>query len=121
MSIKPSAFIPQDLVLIHLENKPAFFARVEDINPDIKRGWWQVKLFILTIPMKVVTWIIDEDQIRGADFTMGGVPVRIEKVTPPREAQSADTDADQSTSPAGQEQSGQRQARILSFNKRSGN
>ena len=112
---KPSALMPQDLVLVHIDHKPSFFARVEDINPDYKRGWWHVKLFVLALPMKVLSWIIDDDQIRGADFTMGGTPVRIEKIQPPPEETAEETTdalAETGTSP------GRKQARILSLNKK---
>ncbi len=112
---KPSAVAPQDLVLVHIDHKPSFFARVEDINPDYKRGWWHVKLFVLALPMKTVTWIIDDDQIRGADFTMGGTPVRLEKISAPREEtveETPDANAETGTAPA------RKQARILSFNKK---
>ncbi|MDZ7332373.1 MAG: hypothetical protein ONB31_10385 [candidate division KSB1 bacterium] len=75
-----------DVVLVYIENNPTFFARIEDISPDIKKGWWRVRLLILQIPLMVTTWILDDDQIRGADFTMGGTPIRIEKVVAPRVA-----------------------------------
>ena len=74
-----------DLVLIHVENKPGFYARVEEILPDVKPGWWQVKLLVLTFPMQVFTWILDDNQIEGADFTMGGTPLRLEEVASPVE------------------------------------
>ncbi len=76
-----------DLVLIHIDNKPGFYARIENITPDVKPGWWQVKLLVLTFPLQVYTWILDESQINGAPDTMGGTPVRLEKVEspPPRE------------------------------------
>lgn len=72
-----------DVVLVYVENHPTFFARIEDISPDIKKGWWRVRLLILQIPLMVTTWILDDDQIRGADFTMAGTPIRIEKVVAP--------------------------------------
>jgi len=72
-----------DLVCVHIENKPAFFARIEDIAPDRKPGWWQVKLLVLTHPIQVFTWILDESQINGSPFTMGGTPVFLEKVVSP--------------------------------------
>ena len=72
-----------DLVLIHVDNKPGFYARVEEINPDVKPGWWQVKLLVLTFPMQVFTWILDDLQIEGADFTMGGTPLRLEDIVSP--------------------------------------
>jgi len=72
-----------DLVLIHVDDKPGFYARVEEILPDVKQGWWQVKLLVLTFPMQVFTWILDDSQIEGADFTMGGTPLRLEPVISP--------------------------------------
>lgn len=76
-----------DLVLIHVDNKPGFYARVEEILPDVKPGWWQVKLLVLTFPIQVFTWILDEHQIEGADFTMGGTPLRLEQLVSPVEAE----------------------------------
>ncbi|KAF0215746.1 MAG: hypothetical protein FD174_3992 [Geobacteraceae bacterium] len=72
-----------DLVLVHVENKPGFYARIEDISPDVKPGWWQVKLLVLTFPLQIYSWILDESQIGGAPFTMGGTPVKLEKVVSP--------------------------------------
>lgn len=73
----------QDLVCIHIDNLPAFYARVEGIEPDVKPGWWQVRLLVLTHPLQLFTWILDESQINGASFTMGGTPVQLERVVPP--------------------------------------
>jgi hypothetical protein len=88
---KNTTIIEGDLALVLVENKPAFFARVERIDADRKVGWWQVKLLILNLPLKVVTWVLDDEQIRGADFTMGGVPVRLEKIiAPPDEREETD-------------------------------
>lgn len=72
-----------DLVLVHIDNKAAFYARIDDISPDQKPGWWQVTLLALTVPLQVITWILDEHQIAGADFTMGGTPVRLDPVLSP--------------------------------------
>ncbi len=72
-----------DLVLVEIDNKPAFYARIEDISPDVKSGWWQVKLLVLTHPCQIYSWILEESQINGAQFTMGGTPVRLEKVISP--------------------------------------
>jgi hypothetical protein len=72
-----------DLVLVHVENKPGFYARIEDICPDVKKGWWVVKLLVLTFPLQVYTWILDESQIDGASFTMGGTPLMLEKIESP--------------------------------------
>lgn len=76
-----------DLVLVHVENKPAFFARINDINPDVKRGWYQVELLVLGLPLQSIVWILEDVHLQGEEFTMGGTPIRLEvippKVTPP--------------------------------------
>lgn len=74
-----------DLVLIYIHDKPVSFARVENIEPDHKRGWYHVKLLMLQIPIQMVTWILRDTYIEGEPFTMDGNPMRIEKVTVPRE------------------------------------
>lgn len=74
-----------DIVLVHVDSKPGFYARVEEITPDVKRGWWQVKLLVLTFPLQVFTWILDDLQLEGAPFTMGGTPLRLEDVESPIE------------------------------------
>lgn len=78
-----------DLVLVHIDHKPGFYARIEDITPDVKPGWWQVKLLVLTFPLQVFTWILDESQIAGAPYTMGGTPVRLEKIAAPEQREEA--------------------------------
>ena len=47
-----------------------------------------MKLLFLTVPLQVTTWIIDDNQIRGDDFTMDGTPIRIDKVKLPEEVQT---------------------------------
>lgn len=74
-----------DLVLVHVENKPGFYARIEEITPDVKPNWWQVRLLVLTFPLQMFTWILDDQQLEGADFTMGGTPLRLEPVVSPVE------------------------------------
>lgn len=69
-----------DLVLVHVDNKPGFYARIEDISPDMKKGWWVVKLLVLTFPLQEYNWILDENQIEGGAYTMGGTPMRLEKL-----------------------------------------
>ena len=75
----------RDIVLVHVDNKPGFYARIEEVNPDVKPGWWQVRLLVLTFPLQVFTWILDEYQLEGAEFTMGGTPIRMEPVVSPLE------------------------------------
>ena len=72
-----------DVVLVHVDKKPGFYARIEDISPDVKPGWWQVRLLVFTFPLQVFTWILDDYQIEGADFTMGGTPIRLDPVVSP--------------------------------------
>jgi hypothetical protein len=73
-------FNPGEVILVHLKNEPSFFARSENVIPDRKKGWWQISLLILTMPLKKMTWILDDEQMRGADFTMGGMPIRMERI-----------------------------------------
>lgn len=72
-----------DLVLVYMEGSPAFFARIEDIAPDIKPEWFQLKMLVLQVPLLVITWILREAYINGEEFTMGGRAMRIEKVVSP--------------------------------------
>jgi hypothetical protein len=74
-----------DLVLTHIKNKPAFFARIENIGTDIKPGWFQVKMLVLQVPLVTVTWILREAYINGDEFTMGGHPVKLVKVVVPED------------------------------------
>lgn len=114
MNPKQNPIREQDLVLINVENQPAFYARVEKITADVKPKWWRVKFLMLTIPANVTTWIIDEEQIRGADFTMGGTPIRIEKVDVPQEIETPDDTKESEKS----NEMEQKQARVLSLNKK---
>jgi hypothetical protein len=75
-----------DLVLVHIENEPAFFARIELISPDVKPHWFHVKMLVLQVPVFVITWILREPYINGEEFTMSGRPVRLEKVVVPEDA-----------------------------------
>lgn len=72
-----------DIVLIYVDNNPAFFARIEEISADLKRDWFQVKLLVLKVPLVTITWILREEYYNGQEFTMGGRPMRLEKVTAP--------------------------------------
>ncbi len=72
-----------DIVLIYMEDSPLTFARVEDIEPDHKPGWYHITLLMLQLPLQVVTWILRDVYIEGETFTMGGKPMRLEKVVRP--------------------------------------
>jgi hypothetical protein len=69
-----------DVVLVYYHDQPAVFARIESIEPDMKKGWYQVMLLLLTLPAQTVTWILRESYIDGEQFTMGGKPMRLEEV-----------------------------------------
>jgi len=70
-----------DLVLIYYMGKPSVYAKIEAIKPDVKEGWYQVKLLILSIPAQLVTWILKEEYIDGNTFTMGGVPIKLADIS----------------------------------------
>ena len=72
--------IEGDLVLVYFQDKPVFYARIEAVMPDVKKNWYQVTLMLLTVPPQSVTWILREEYINGAGFTMGGNSVRLEEV-----------------------------------------
>ncbi|MEJ2638871.1 MAG: hypothetical protein P8010_04790 [Desulfosarcinaceae bacterium] len=74
-----------DLILIYFEDKPMSFARVEDILPDSKPGWFHIKLLLLQVPLQVVNWILRDVYIEGDEFTMNGNRMRMEKVVSPEE------------------------------------
>ena len=96
-----------DLVLVTVEDTPAFFARIECIGPDVKPDWYQVSLLVLQVPVVEVTWILKEEYLSGASFTMGGKKVVIElveaptKQPPPEQERRAEKDAEQPPSENG--------------------
>lgn len=73
----------KDIVLIYLEDAPISYARIEDIVPDHKKDWYQIRLLMLQIPLQVVTWILKADYINGEVFSMNGKSMRLEKVDVP--------------------------------------
>uniref|UniRef100_A0A831UAJ0 Uncharacterized protein n=1 Tax=Geobacter metallireducens TaxID=28232 RepID=A0A831UAJ0_GEOME len=107
-----------DLVLVHIDNKPGFYARIEDVSPDVKPGWWRVKLLVLTFPLEIYTWILEEAQINGTPFTMGGTPIRMEKVISPIQADAAAVPPPpkrSSISPAGEEKDPGKGGKVVSL------
>ncbi len=72
--------LPGDVVLVHYQGKPASFARVENVRPHPRPGWFFCDLLVLAVPAQPVTWILERTQIDGVEFTMGGRPVRLEKL-----------------------------------------
>ena len=82
----------KDIILLYFEDQPITFAKLENISPDVKKGWYHVKLLILQVPLQVTTWILRDEYIGGQEFTMGGKRVRMEKVVCPQDPESAEKD-----------------------------
>lgn len=74
---------PGDVFLVHIEEKPAFYARAEEILFDVKKGWRKFRFLVLTVPLQEMTWILEPSQIDGEPFTMGGTPIRLERLADP--------------------------------------
>jgi hypothetical protein len=66
-----------DVVIIHIDNKPSVYARIEAIEADIKPKWYQVKLLFLSFPPQEVSWILKREYIEGSPFTMKDIPIQI--------------------------------------------
>ena len=66
-----------DVVIIHIDNKPSVYARIESIEADVKPRWYQVKLLFLSFPPQEVTWILKREYIEGSLFTMKDIPIQI--------------------------------------------
>ena len=98
-----------DIVLIYFEGKPLVFARIENILPDSKPAWYHVKLLMLQLPVHTLTWILRDSYIDGAEFTMNGKKVRLERVVCPEEPEEPkkDTKSPEAKDPRG--------ARVISF------
>jgi len=77
--------VENDIVLIYLEDEPLSFARIEQISPDIKAGWYHVKMLLLQLPLQAVTWILRDTYIDGTAFTMGGKNMRLAPVVCPND------------------------------------
>lgn len=82
-----------DIVLVYMNDQPLSFARIESIEPDVKRGWYHAKLLLLQLPLQVVTWILRDVYIDGEPFTMDGKPMRLERVVCPEEEVEPDQES----------------------------
>ncbi len=105
--------IEGDLVLIYFKDEPGVYARIERIEPDIKKEWYQVTLLLLTIPHQVITWILRKEYINGETFTMGGNSMRLEKIErlPPQEKDKGGSDSENSKTE-------KRPGKIITFKKK---
>lgn len=86
--------VENDIVLIYLEDEPLSFARIEKISPDIKAGWYHVKLLPLQLPLQAVTWILRDIYIDGGEFTMDGKKMRLAPVVCPQDSAEHDPQND---------------------------
>jgi hypothetical protein len=102
-----------DIVLIYYQGKPTLYARIESIDPDIKKNWYQVTLMLLSIPIQIVTWILREEYINGTDFTMGGHAMKIEKIDSPPDMKETIPDEGDQKEPGSQEK-----GKIIEFKKK---
>ena len=75
--------VENDLVLIHYEDTPLVFARIESITPDVKPDWYHITLLMLQVPVQTVTWILRDVYINGQEFTMDGKRMRLETIVAP--------------------------------------
>lgn len=66
-----------DVVMIHIDNKPSVYARIESIEADIKPKWYQAKLLFLSFPPHEVTWLLRREYLEGTSFTMKDIPIQI--------------------------------------------
>ncbi|MDG2306032.1 MAG: hypothetical protein P8R42_15555 [Candidatus Binatia bacterium] len=90
---------PGDVVLVHLDGKPAGYARVEAIRGHARPGWHECDLLFLAQPLQPVTWILEREQIDGTSFSMGGRPVQIERLPDPGEVHLQRPDASDEPEP----------------------
>ncbi|HVN71710.1 MAG TPA: hypothetical protein VMU10_06795 [Desulfomonilia bacterium] len=74
-----------DVVIIHINNKPSVYARIESIEPDIKPNWYQVKFLFLSFPPQEMTWILRKEYLEGSSFTMKDIPIQIKPLDKPEQ------------------------------------
>jgi hypothetical protein len=67
-----------DVILIHVRERPAFYAQVGAVTPDIKKGWYRVTL---CSPFGELQWILEDVHLfLGQTWTFQGVPHRMERI-----------------------------------------
>ena len=80
MQHRPEMFSQGEVLLVYFNEQPAMYVRIESVRPDRKKHWWQITLLLLVFPSTQMTWILDDEQMRGAAFTMQQQPIRLERV-----------------------------------------
>lgn len=107
-----------DIVLVHFEDKPLFFARIEAISPDMKKDWYHVKLLVLQVPVQTITWILRDIYINGSEFTMNGRKMRLEKVVVPADEEMPEAPEKESPVQTGPAMPNHEKGTVISFDRR---
>jgi len=83
---------PGDIILIKIgkEKQLGSYVKIIDVVADkFKQNFWIVRFhpFVPTEDFKIITmaWKLDDDQIRGQEFTLNGVPHQLFKVKFPED------------------------------------
>lgn len=76
---------PEDIILIRVNRAQDFYAKIIDVTVDsYKKGWWNVRFYPLVptkdFKLREAIWKLDDQQIRGEEFTMNGIPHQLFKV-----------------------------------------
>ena len=86
-----------DIALVHMNGKPFVFARIEGVEPDLEKSglftassWWRVKMMALFMPPKVYIWVLKDEHMRGAPFTINGVEMSLSKIVTKEDIESHD-------------------------------
>lgn len=69
---------PSDVILIHIQERPAFYAQVGAILPDVKKGWYRI---ILRSQFGELQWVLEDVHLfLGQTWTFQGIPHRMERI-----------------------------------------
>ena len=72
-----------DVVLVHVRQKPAFYAQIKNIEPDVKKGWYRVSL---RSPFGDLQWILEDVHVFLAQtWTFDGIIYWMQRVGRRRE------------------------------------
>jgi len=74
---------PMDIFLFIKGSTPEFFARVEEILPDERPGWWHLEFTRIGVPMIPGRMLVSESHMNGESFTIEGIECMF-IVVPPR-------------------------------------
>jgi hypothetical protein len=104
-----------DLVLIYMEDMPLSYARIENILADSKPDWYHVRLLLLQVPPQIVTWILKDVYINGAEFTMQGKRMRLEKVVVPQDPSPLEQEQENNDAAAAHKNKGTGRSKVISL------